>query len=287
MTEEPEEQEQVSVVIEPEENDDAPEDAAPEEAQEDAAPEESEEIEILVGDEKPEEAEEDEEAAPAWIKTVRQQARDTKKENQELKRRLREIEAKAPTPTAPPELGEEPTLEGHDYDPAAYAAALKVWMQKEQEQNRRKAAVEREQQEAQVKWNKKLSDYGEKKAKLRVVGFDDAEAVAQEHLHPAQLGMVIHRAKDPAKVMYAIGKDEARAKALAAITDLADFAVEIYILEMSLKTTPKSAPPPSTIPKGSGSKIGSNATLDKLREEAAKTGDMSKVMAYKRQMANK
>ena len=262
---------------EQEAQDDAPDDA-PEDDQEG-------EIEILVGDEKPEESEEDEDAAPSWIKTVRQQNREAKKENQELKRRLREMEAKVSAPIYPPAMGEEPTLEDHDYDPDAYATSLKKWLAEKQAQDQRTAAAEKAQQDAQTQWQRQLAQYGEKKTKLRVAGFADAEAVAQEHLHPVQLGIIIQGAEDPAKVIYAIGKDDARAKALAKITDPVRFAFTISKLEASLKTAKKSAPPPSTIPKGSGSKISTNATLDKLREEAAKTGDMSKVMEYKRRMS--
>jgi hypothetical protein len=271
-------QEEIEQVAEPEVQNDAPDEAASEADQE---------IEILVGDEQPEEEEIDEEAAPSWIKTVRQQSREAKKENQELKRRLREMEAKVTAPIDQPELGEEPTLEDHDYDPAAYTASLKKWLAEKHAHDKRKASAEQEQQAAQTQWQQKLAQYGEKKAKLRVSGFADAEAVAQEHLHSVQLGIIIQGADDAAKVIYAIGKDDARAKALAAITDPVKFAFAISKLEASLKTTAKSAPPPSTIPKGSGSKANVNATLDKLRAEAAQTGDMSKVMEYKRKMAQK
>ena len=264
--------------VEPEAQDDAPDEAAPEDDQE---------IEVLVGDEKPEESEIDEETAPAWIKTVRQQSREAKKENQELKRRLREMEAKISAPITPPVLGEEPTLEGHDYDPAAYATSLKKWLAEKQAQDQRKAVAEKAQQDAQTQWQRQLAQYGEKKAKLRVSGFDDAESVAQEHLHPVQLGIIIQGSEDSAKVIFAIGKDEARAKALAAITDPVKFAFAISKLEASLKTTTKAVPPPSTIPKGSGSKVSTNATLDKLRAEAALTGNTGKLMEYKRKMAQK
>ena len=261
-------------------------DNAPEEDQDTQETQEGE-VEILVGDEQPEEVEPDEEAAPAWIKDVRQKSRDVKKENQDLKRQLREMQVKVDAPIAQPELGVKPTLEGHDWDSEAYSASLENWMSRKQEQDQRKVADERVQQGIQMQWQQKLSQYDEKKAKLRVSGFADAEAVAQESLHPVQLGIIIQGAEDPAKVIYAIGKNDERAKALAKITDPVQFAFAVSKLEASLKTTTKTAPPPSTIPKGSGSKVGSNATLDKLRDEASRTGDMSKVMEYKRKMAPK
>ena len=63
------------------------------------------------------------------------------------------------------------------------------------------------------------------------------------------------------------------------------FAFAVAKLETQLKVTNRkaAAAPERTISTGGGRISGSvDSTLDRLREEALKTGDMSKVMAYKR-----
>jgi len=60
-------------------------------------------------------------------------------------------------------------------------------------------------------------------------------------------------------------------------------------LETKLKVTSrKTAPAPEKTIKGSGALSGSSdSQLERLREEAARTGDMSKVVAYKQKLKRK
>jgi hypothetical protein len=88
-----------------------------------------------------------------------------------------------------------------------------------------------------------------------------------------------------------MGKSPAKAKELAAITDPVKFTFAIAKLEAQLKVTPRKAPP---APEKQIRSIGGvpmsgavDSTLERLRDEAAKTGDMTKVIAYKRQKAAK
>jgi hypothetical protein len=86
-------------------------------------------------------------------------------------------------------------------------------------------------------------------------------------------------------LIYAIGKSTKRAKELAAITDPVKFAFAVAKLETQLKVTNrKAASPPEKTVQGTGRVSGTvDSTLDRLRAEAEKTGNYSKVMAYKRQ----
>jgi hypothetical protein len=78
-------------------------------------------------------------------------------------------------------------------------------------------------------------------------------------------------------------------KELSSIKDPVKFAFAVAKLETQLKVSNrKAAPPPEKVVKGTGRVSGSvDSTLERLREEAAKSGDMSKVIAYKRQMRAK
>ena len=87
-------------------------------------------------------------------------------------------------------------------------------------------------------------------------------------------------------MIYALGKNPKKAKELAAIADPVKFAFAVAKLEAQLKVTNRkpSPPPPERVISGTGRVSGAvDSTLERLREEAARTGDMSKVVAYRRQ----
>jgi hypothetical protein len=115
--------------------------------------------------------------------------------------------------------------------------------------------------------------------------FEDAEATAQELFDVTQQGIVVQGADNPALVIYALGKNPKKAQEIASIKDPVKFAFAVAKLEKELKVTNrKAAPPPERTIQGTGRVSGSvDSTLERLRAEALKTGDMTKVVAYKRQ----
>jgi hypothetical protein len=137
----------------------------------------------------------------------------------------------------------------------------------------------------QKAWQSKLDGYGKAKAELRVKDYEDAEAVAQELFSITQQGVVLQGADNPALVIYALGKNPKKAKELSDIKDPVKFAFAVAKLEKELKVTNrKQAPAPERVVTGTGRSSGAvDSQLERLREEAARTGNMSKVVAYKRQ----
>ncbi len=115
--------------------------------------------------------------------------------------------------------------------------------------------------------------------------FEDAEAVAQELFSVTQQGVMLQGADNPALVVYALGRNPKKAKELAEIKDPVKFAFAVAKLEKDMKVTNrKSAPPPERVVTGTGRVSGAvDSTLERLREEAARTGNMTKVIQYKRQ----
>lgn len=243
----------------------------------DPTAENDEEVVITVGDEEPEP---EESQAPGWVKDVRIQ-------NRELKRKLREFEAqKTHESNAEDDPGPEPTIADKDidYDSDVYSSKFKIWHNKTQ----KKEKADKEKADKDKKhlddWNATLSNYGQKKNNLKVKGFTESEALVQEILSETQIGIILDGAEDPAKVVYAIGSDTKRANDLAGITSPVKFAVAMAKLEVSLKTTKrKPAPPPASVPKGTAvGGVNTDKKLEKLYNEAAKSGDMSEVRAYKK-----
>lgn len=236
------------------------------EGQEQPEAEEEGEVVVSFGDEQPEE--QPTEAAPAWVKELR-------KQNRELKAKVKELETvSAPKPQA---AKPKPTLESCDYDAARFETELLAWKDAE-------TSVKRAEQEANQAWESRLKTYSEQKKSLRVADFDDAEEAVQEVLSVTQQAIILQAADDPAKLVYALGRNAAKAKELSGEKDPVKFAAKVAKMEMQLKVTPrKPAVTPERKPSGSGSTptVLQNR-LDKLRQEAEGSGDWTKYFAEKR-----
>ena len=241
--------------------------------------ESEDDVVVSIGEESP--PQEEEARAPEWVRELR-------KANREKERKIRELEAKlnaTATETKPVALGPKPTLEACDYDSEEYEKKLADWY----DQKRHADAAEAEaqaQRDAEAKaWQDKLDSYAKARASLKVRDYEDAEAFALETFNVTQQGIVLQGSDNPALIIYALGKNSTKAKEIASITDPVKFAFAVAKLETQLKVTNRkaAAAPERTISTGGGRISGSvDSTLDRLREEALKTGDMSKVMAYKR-----
>jgi hypothetical protein len=134
-------------------------------------------------------------------------------------------------------------------------------------------------------WQSKLDDYGKAKAELKVRDYEDAEETVQQILNITQQGVVLQGCDNPALVVYALGKNPKKTAELAKLTDPVKFAFAVAKLEKELKVTNrKAAPAPERVVSGTGRSSGAvDSTLERLREEAARTGNMTKVIAYRAQ----
>jgi hypothetical protein len=238
------------------------------------------EVVVSIGEDAP--PPEETTRAPEWVRELR-------KADREKARRIKELEAKlnaaAATETKPVALGAKPKLEDHDYDTEKFEAALADWYERKRvadQQVEQQRQAEKAQHDA---WQARLESYGKARAELKVRDFEDAEAVAQEVLDVTQQGIVVQGADNPALVIYALGKNPKKAKEISGIKDPVKFAFAVAKLEKELKVTNrKAAPPPERTIQGTGRVSGAvDSTLERLREEAARTGNMTKVIQYKAQ----
>jgi hypothetical protein len=239
----------------------------------------TEEVVVSIGEEAP--PPEEHTPAPEWVKELR-------KTNRELQRQNRELQSKLqvqPTENKPVAIGAKPKLEDHDYDADRYEEALTSWFERKRQADESNAKQEAEVMNQQKAWQAKLDGYGKAKAELRVRDYEDAEAIAQEVFSITQQGVILQGAENPALVVYALGKNAKKAKELAEITDPVKFAFAVAKLEKELKVTNRrAAPAPERIVSGTGRSSGAvDSTLERLREEAARTGNMTKVIQYKSQ----
>ena len=234
------------------------------------------------------EDDQDDHRAPGWVKTVRQ-------DNRRLARELKELKAKlAAAPAAKvddaPEPGPKPKLEDFGYDSEAFEPALEKWMTTKAKAEQRKAEKQRDAEAQAQAWNNRLSEYETGKKRLKLPDFDDAEEVLKDALNQTQQGIIVHGAKDPALFVYATGKSHKALAELAAEKDPVKFAILLGKIEERIKmATKKPAPQPERKlnTAGGGTPKSSQATLDKLRADAEKTGDRTAVVRYLKQQAQK
>lgn len=262
-----------------------PPDSTPE-PEEGQIPEAEEILNVSLGDQAEDPEEEQSREAPPWVQKLRKSHRELTKANRELQAELKKRQTVETKPTV---LGAKPTLEGHDYDSDQYEAALENWYEQKRAFEAEEAKKQAAQAESENAWKSKLQDYSKQRERLKVQDFEDAENVAQEVFSVTQQGIILQGSDQSAMLIYALGKNHEKARELAKITDPVKFAFAVAKLEKDLKVTKRqpSAAPEKTISSPGKGLSTVDSTLEKLRSEAAKTGNYSKVVAYKNQLKNK
>lgn len=249
---------------------------------------EGDELIISIGEPTETGAEDDQQRAPDWVRELR-------KSNREKDRRIRELEARvsqeAPAAQAVV-VGDKPTLEGCDFDAEKFERDLEAWHGRKREAEDQKRQREQAQQQDQQRWQTRLEAVTKAATGLKVHDYEDAQANFEDTFSIVQQGIVLggpDDAKNSALIRYALGKNPKKAQELAAIKDPVRFAFAVAKLETQLKVTPrKSAPPPDSPVRSSVAGAAAvDSQLARLRQEAEKTGDYTKVMAFKNQQKAK
>ena len=240
---------------------------------------EPDEVEVTIAGESPSQIEQDASTDASWVKELRKAHRDAIREKRELENKLKAMEA----PKQETVLGKKPKLEDVDYDSDKYEAELEAWYDRKRKVEA-EIEIESKKKEAEQDAQKaRLAGYHKAKAELKVADFQEAEDSVVEALNVSQQAIVVNGADNSAIVIYALGKNPKKLKELAEISDPVKFAFAISKLEAQLKITPKQkAPPPETKVVGTAAlSASSDNHLEKLRSEAERTGDYSKVHKYK------
>lgn len=223
--------------------------------------------------------------APSWVKNLRKQNRELQKMNRELQAQMNGNSGDSDNNTLPP----KPVIADFDYDTDAYEKKIDEWYKIKSDVDKKKELENRKKEEQEKSWQNKISSYNDSKERIKVLDYDEAESAVQDELSNSKQGMIIQGADNPALVVYALGKNPKKLKELAQIDDPIKFSFAVSKLETQLKiSSRKPAIKPEKVVKSSGSKSGLvDSTLEKLRAEAEKTGDYSKVLQYKKQIKSK
>lgn len=210
-------------------------------------------------------------AAPEWVKQLR-------KENRELKKQLKQ------TPQQPQvaPLREKPTITDHDFDSEAYEADLEQWFNEKAQHdeviNAQKAkdeAIDNRYVASVDKMRKIAPDY------------DEVEDTVVATLSPEKQAFLKLAVEDIAKLVYALGKSPNKLAELEQL-DPVSFVKQLGIMEFQMSQ--KSRNPNKPQPKQhelTGAAGGGDSKLAKLEAEAAKTGDRSALIAYRKKMKQK
>lgn len=242
---------------------------------------------VLAGEEKPQAHR----PAPPWLKQLRTQNRERASRIEELERKLTEVQGPAVRDPGP-----KPTMDSCDFDAGVYEKKLDEWKSAQQTKANAEAQAARAQEAAQTAWKARVDVYDTHKTELakQITGYAEAEATTQGALNPYQQGIIVKAGSAGPLIVAYLGRNPAALQELAALTDLTDFTYKVADLKAKLKMQKKgsSIPPPERpAPRGSGgisSGSGSgDAHLEKLRAQAAKTGDMTPVTNYQRELKRK
>ena len=218
------------------------------------------------------------------IRKMRQRLREAKRREREL---TRQMEQAAQAETPPPDVGERPTLDQFDYDEDAHAEAVMEWLGRKMQADQ-KAAEERERAERLNKaFEAKKAAYEVNKARLNAPDFDSAEAAIKSTFTPTAQGVMLAAAKEPERVVYALGKSVALREALAKVQDdPIAMAAEIGRMESRIQLKPrKPATQPERRVQGSASTGKSAVSRDFERALETNNGDMTDALKIYRQKA--
>lgn len=267
------------------ETDDFEESEEGEPEEEDSEEDPEDELIVSIDGESP--PPEEEQKAPQWVRDLRKKSREDQKKIRELEAQLGN-KAEAPRKELPT-LGDKPTMDSCDLDADLYDEELAKWYRDKAAYDKAQSELKAEEEKAKQTWQATLDEYGKKKSDLKVSDYEEVEAFVEDTLSVTQQGMIIQGAENPALLFYAIGKNPKKAEELKNITDPVKFAFAVSKLETKLKVSNRKAvtKPEKTISGSSRTSGAVDSAMKKLRDEANKTGNFDKLLAYKRKLKAK
>ena len=230
---------------------------------------------VLFGADEPVQGEEE----PEGVRNLREHAR-------KLERELKEYRSAQQQD----EVGEKPTLESCDYDEDAFAEQLTAYHERQRavtERQRQQQAIAEKQQQ---KWGEQQSQFEQAFTGLKFAGKDAARAKVEAALLAEAVPMLVKAAKgNAAGLMVALGSSPDKLNNLKQLIDDGDWAEFIAEAAVMAKEVRVERRKPTTTPEQvhggrSGGGSSGDAKLERLEAEARKSGDRSKVVAYKAEL---
>lgn len=263
------------------------EELTPDPSEDGEAPEVEEEITVTIegepaGDEEPEEPA----AQKSWVNKLRKDREDAVRKARDLERRLAEKEAAEQAAAQPQDPGPMPQPQDVGFDDDAHQAAVLKWVDDVAAFKQVKAAQDAKAQAEKDRWAGLHKGYEDGKKALSAPDYKAAEDAVVSLLSVQQQSAILEVIEDPAKFVYALGKNPAKAEELAKLGNSAKFIAAIAKLEGKMTVERKTIPAESRLP-GSNASIGGGSMASRLaaaQKAAERTGDYDEVYKIKREM---
>ncbi len=234
-------------------------------------------VEISIGDvteaTNPEQ-EEEQKAAPKWVKELRRQNRESQKKIRELEQERDALKPRAQTPTLPP----RPTMSSVEFDEEAFAAATDKWYEAKRAVDEAHRAQADANRKAQEEFAGRVKGYETAKQELGADDFEDAELLVQKTFSQAQQALLVDSVDNAALVTLALGRNPAKAKEVASITNPARFVAAIAKLESQIKMNKKTPPPAEKRVPSASRPLSVDRAHDALVDKASKSGDLTDLL---------
>ena len=239
--------------------------------------------EVVIAFAGEDEAEESAEVTPL-VKRLREQLREAQK-------RAHRADPSADVSDPEPAIPNRPrSVADFEYDEDRFNSAFDEYeaaKEKHSEWQKREADRKAARQRLQDEQTKKIE---QQRNGLGVSDYEARAGLVKDRLSPQQLAVLIEGAENPARIIYALGRSETRLEELADIDSLAKFAARLGQMEKEIRVTKRAPAAPEARVTGGNAPVaigGTDKELDRLEREADKTGDRSKVIAYRRQLKAK
>lgn len=198
---------------------------------------------------------------------------------------LKQEKAKWEQKNAPqlPQLRPRPKPIDFDWDDDDFNADLDKWLDE-------KAEYDKAMAETGNRYNVINQNYAQsrERIKAKVADYDEVEQLVASNLSDEKQALLKMAVGDVGRVVYALGKSQGKLLELSKLDEVA-FIRELVLMEQKLQNRPKTGNRKPT-PKEhelTGVAGGGDEHLAKLEAEALRTGDRTKVQAYKRQLKAK
>jgi len=217
-----------------------------------------------------------------------------KKLRNEIRERDRELAERRKADAPKIELGPKPKMDDPDvdFDEDVLSDKMEAWLRQKQAADNQEAEVTRAAETKKTEFNTALASHQAKAAALPVKDFQEAQEAVISTLPVGLQSAIVLYSEDSAKLTYALGKHPAKMEAIAKEPDFIKALFMLKDLERNLKVTTRRKPPApeaETIQRGTASATPAktDAHLERLEQAAAKSGDRSKVVAYKATLRGK
>jgi hypothetical protein len=209
-----------------------------------------------------------EEGETPTIKRLRERNREQTRLLREREKRIAELERST---AAPVEIGPKPTLETCDYDEERFESELDAWKERRAEASQHEARLGEQNRRANESWQQDVTAYVQRKTTLGVSDYEISETAVSAALSDVQQAVIVKAAKDPAALIYALGKSDAKLAELSKYDDPIKLAAAVARMEGAVKVMKRKKAPEIDQPqRGSASlqNLTSDERLERLEKEA-------------------